>query len=438
MKTYMNDNKLLELWQVRKFTNASTDINFKPASTAESYKWITETLKRFNYLKLSKTDKGTVKAYISRITKYSRAQLNRLIKKYKKKRIVKGERRKKRNSFATIYKQDDILLLAETDECHQTLSGPSTKKLFERGYAIFKDSCYERLAAISVAHIYNLRKKNIYCDKRRHFTKTKRSSVIIGEKRKPNPNGAPGYLRIDTVHQGDQDKVKGVYYINAVDEVTQMEVVSAVEKISENYLIPVLEQIIEYFPFEIKEIHSDNGSEYINARVSKMLNKLLIELTKSRARQTNDNALVEGKNGSIIRKWFGYVHIQQKHAALINDFLRKYFISYINYHRPCYYASVITDAKTGKQRKKYLYDDIMTPYEKLKSLPNARQYLRPGVSFVKLDTLAKKETDLESARKVKQAREKLFQMFNGSLKPVDLWTSSCSQKTLTRNSQSTA
>jgi transposase InsO family protein len=413
MKTYMNDNELLELGQVRKFTNASTDINFKPASKVESYKWITETLKRFNYLKLSKADKGIVKAYISRITKYSRAQLNRLIKQYKKKRIIKGERHRKRNSFTKAYKQEDILLLAETDECHQTLSGPTTKKLFERGYTVFKDRRYERLATISVAHIYNLRKKNIYCDKRRHFTKTKRSAVIIGEKRKPNPNGEPGYLRIDTVHQGDQDKVKGVYYINAVDEVTQMEVISAVEKISENYLIPVLGQIIGSFPFEIKEIHSDNGSEYINATVSKMLNKLLIELTKSRARQTNDNALVEGKNGSIIRKWLGYVYIQQKHAALINEFLKKYFISYVNYHRPCYYATVIIDEKTGKQRKKYSYDDVMTPYEKLKSLPNAEQYLRPGISFAKLDILAKKETDLESARKAKQAREKLFRMFDG-------------------------
>jgi transposase InsO family protein len=407
----MNDTELLELREVRKFINASTTISFSPANQAESYKWIAGTLKRFNYFKLSKKDKGTVRTYLAKRTRYSRAQLNRLIEQYRKKRWI-GKKHRVRNCFAKRYTSADILLLAETDECHQTLSGPATKKLFERGYNVFEDSRYERLAGISVAHIYNLRKRNIYCEKRRYFTKTQRSMVAIGERRKPSPNGEPGYLRIDTVHQGDQDKEKGVYYINAVDEVTQMEVICAVEKISENYLIPVLEQIIEFFPFVVKEIHSDNGSEYINRTVARMLNKLLIELTKSRARQTNDNALVEGKNGSIVRKWFGYCYIPQKHAALINEFLKKYFVSYINYHRPCHYPVITVDEKTGKQRKRYPYDKMMIPYEKLKSLPEAKQYLKTGVSFAELDTIAKKETDLEAARKAKQAREKLFQIFD--------------------------
>jgi len=407
----MNDAELLELEKVREFVNASTTIRFSPANQVESYKWIAGTLKRFNYFKLSKKDKGTVRAYLAKRTGYSRAQLNRLIAQYKKKRWI-GVKCRTRNCFTKRYTVTDILLLAETDECHQTLSGPATKKLFERGYNVFEDSRYERLASISVAHIYNLRKHNTYCEKRRHFTKTQRSMVTIGERRKPNPNGEPGYLRIDTVHQGDRDKEKGVYYINAVDEVTQMEVICAVEKISENYLIPVLEQIIESFPFVVKEIHSDNGSEYINRTVARMLNKLLIELTKSRARQTNDNALVEGKNGSIVRKWFGYCYIPQKHATLINEFLKKYFISYINYHRPCHYPVVTVDEKTGKQRKRYPYANMMTPYEKLKSLPNAEQYLKLGTSFRALDIAAQKETDLEAAKKAKLAREKLFRSFN--------------------------
>jgi transposase InsO family protein len=234
--------------------------------------------------------------------------------------------------------------------------------------------------------------------------------VAIGERRKPNPNGNPGYLRIDTVHQGDLDKVKGVYYINAVDEVTQMEVVCAVEKISEQYLIPVLEQLIELFPFEIKEIHTDNGSEYINRMVAKLLNKLLIELTKSRARQSNDNALVESKNGSIVRKWLGYCHIPQRHAPIINEFLKNYLVPYINYHRPCHYADIKVDEKTGKQKKTYPYKKMMTPYEKFKSLTEVEQYLKTGITLEELDITANKETDLEAARKVKKARENLFQI----------------------------
>jgi transposase InsO family protein len=408
MKTYMHDLELQDTAQIQEFVTGCSAVSFKPIDKAESYKWIGRTLKRFGYFKLYKKNKGLVRSYIKKVTGYSRAQLNRLIAQYRDKHWI-GMKMRSRNCFEKKYTHADVLLLVETDECHQTLSGQATKKLFERGYSVFKDERYVRLKDICVAHIYNLRKCDIYRGRRRVFTKTKKSMVAIGERRKPNPNGKPGYLRIDTVHQGDQDKEKGVYYINAVDEVTQMEVICAVEKISERYLIPVLEQLIESFSFEIVEIHADNGSEYINGTVVKLLNKLLIELTKSRARQTNDNALVESKNGSIVRKCFGYCYISQKHAPIINEFLKNSFIPYINYHRPCYYPVIKVDEKTGKQKKIYPYDTMMTPYEKLKSLPDAKKYLKAGVCFAELDIEAGKNTDLEAAREVQKAREKLFQ-----------------------------
>ena len=72
------------------------------------------------------------------------------------------------------------------------------------------------------------------------------------------------------VHQGDFDKKKGVYHINAIDEVTQFEVVLSVEKISESFLMPILEKLLSYFPFDVKGFHSDNGSEYINHNVSRL------------------------------------------------------------------------------------------------------------------------------------------------------------------------
>jgi transposase InsO family protein len=404
----MNDIELQDLGKIEEFVAGCAAVSFKPINQSESYKWIAMVLKRFGYFKLSKKDKGLVRSYIIKATGYSRAQANRLIAQYREHHWI-GKKKSLRNCFKKNYTYEDILLLAETDECHQTLSGNATKKLFERAYTIFGDKRYVRLKDISVAHIYNLRKNRIYTGKRRVFTKTKRSMVSIGERRKPNPNGKPGYLRIDTVHQGDQDLKKGVYYINAVDEVTQMEVICAVEKISENYLIPVLEQLIESFPFGIIAMHADNGSEYINHTVAKLLNKLLIELTKSRARQTNDNALVESKNGSIVRKWLGYCHIPQKYATIINEFLRNDFVPYVNYHRPCYYPVIIVDEKTGKRKKTYPYATMMTPYEKLKSLDEAEKYLKTGLTFAKLDELSSKETDLEAARKAQQGREKLFQ-----------------------------
>jgi transposase InsO family protein len=119
------------------------------------------------------------------------------------------------------------------------------------------------------------------------------------------------------VHQGDLDKQKGVYHINAVDEETQFEVVASVAKISKHYLIPILEQMLETFPFKILGFHSDNGSEYINQNVAKLLKKLLIKFTKSRSRHSNDNTLAESKNASVVRKVLGYRHIPQKWAGII-------------------------------------------------------------------------------------------------------------------------
>ncbi len=182
------------------------------------------------------------------------------------------------------------------------------------------------------------------------------------------------------------DKIKGVYHINAVDEVTQMEVVCAVEKISEAYLIPVLEQIINTFPFKVLGLHADNGSEYINQHVAKLLQKLFIELTKSRPRHSNDNGLVESKNGSVVRKHFGYIHIQQRFAPQINEFYNQHFNDYINFHRPCYFPVTSINCK-GKQTKLYPYEAIMTPYEKFKSIENAKQYLKENETFERLDKL---------------------------------------------------
>jgi len=136
---------------------------------------------------------------------------------------------------------------------------------------------------------------------------------------------------VDTVHQGDREGEKGVHHINAVDEVTQWEVVGCTAKISEHYLLPILEAMLHQFPFKIRGVHSDNGSEFVNHTVAKLLNKLLVEFTKSRANRSNDNALVEGKNGAVISKHMGYEYIGAGHSECIQKFYMAHFNTYLNY-----------------------------------------------------------------------------------------------------------
>jgi len=214
------------------------------------------------------------------------------------------------------------------------------------------------------------------------------------------------------VHQGDQDGIKGVYHINAVDEVTQYEVVLSCERISEQFLIPILTEMLETFPFNISGFHADNGSEYINHKVAELLNNLNIELTKSRSRHSNDNALAEeSKNASVVRKIFGYSHIEQHWADKLNSFNREHLNLFLNYHRPCYFPTTLTDDK-GKERKQYHYGKMMTPYVKLKSLDQSEGYLKDALSFELLDKEAYKVSDNQAADQMNLAKKRLFKQIN--------------------------
>jgi len=349
----MNDTHLSSFDEIEAFLAGTQAIEFTFPDAAARYAWVQATLTRFGYARLNRHQKGLLRRYLQHVTGYSRQQLTRLVARY----LKTGKLHKasyQRHSFPRRYTREDIRLLARTDELHGTLSGPATKKILERQFRVFAQPEYERLASLSVSHLYNLRHHTVYVRLRGQFDKTHPTQIAIAERRKPRPQGRPGFLRVDSVHQGDQDGLKGVYHINAVDEVTQFVCLGCTERISETYLIPVLETLLDAFPFTILGFHADNGSEYINHRVARMLNKLLVEFTKSRSRKTNDNALVESKNGSVVRKQFGYAHIPQKFAPLINVFNRDHLNPYLNFHRPCFFPQVTTD-RQGTQRKLYPY-----------------------------------------------------------------------------------
>jgi transposase InsO family protein len=412
----MEEAKLATLAQIKAFLEGTSEVSFRVPKD-ERNQFIERVFKRFGYAPNGRADKGTLLRYIERMTGLSRQQVTRLVRLYRKdgKLPKRQQRAAPANGFTRHYTLADVVLLAEMDVLHSTLSGPATKKLMERAYQMFGDLRFERLAGISVSHLYNLRSSRPYQSKRRHWSKTNPTGVPVGKRRAPQPNGLPGYIRIDSVHQGDQDGIKGVYHINAVDCVTQMQFVATCEKISEAYLLPVIRQLLDGFPFVILGFHSDNGSEYINFKVAKLLEKLLVEFTKSRPRHSNDNALAESKNASVVRKHLGYAHIPQYCASSANAFCADFLNPYVNFHRPCFFPETITDAK-GKERKQYRYKDMKTPYGKFKSIPKAGQYLKEGVTIEQLDAQAAKMSDNDAALALNNARKKLFKSISALIK----------------------
>jgi hypothetical protein len=348
-----------------------------------------------------------VRALMAKMAGLSLPQITGLIRSYRQDgelRVHAGTRRQ----FPVKYTNEDLELLIEVDRAHQRLSGPATRRIIEREWQVFGRREYARLAEISVAHLYNLRNSVGYRQRAAEFTQTNPSPIAIGERRRPDPKGRPGYLRVDTVHQGDWEGEKGVYHINAVDAVTQWEILGCASRISEQHLLPVLEAMLHQFPFVIVGFHADNGSEFVNHTVAHLLNKLLVEeFTRSRPNRSSDNALVESKNGAVIRKHMGYGHIASEHADRIQRFYMAHFNPYLNYHRPCGFAQVKLDER-GRRQRRYPHQQYATPYEKLHSLAEAHCYLKEGIRWAIRDGFAYALSDTEAARRMMRAKAELL------------------------------
>ena len=404
MVTMLDDSLLETIDNLRKFVDGSLPISFRPLRREDRSQWIRSTLVRFKYLMLKRADKKIVRQYVMKISSLSRAQITRHITAYRDNMPICVPY--KRHQPFQVYTQSDTKLLAETDNLHQRLNGAATIVIMETEYER-GDQRYVRLKDISVSHLYRLRGTKRYCSHSITYKKTNPVQTPIGERRKPESNETPGFLRVDSVHQGDFDGKKGVYHINPVDEVTQWEVPVAVETLQESCVEPALDETSQFIPFVIKNFHSDNGSEYINEIVEQFLKRWKSKQTKSRPRHSNDNGLAETKNGAIIRKHMTHYHIPQHFAVRINKFYRDHLIPYLNFHRPCAFPDVeiLSD---GKKKITYPKKNYMTPYEKLKSLPDWEQYLRPGITQAMMEKQVIAKTPNQAARDMQKAKKKLF------------------------------
>jgi len=417
----MDETRLRSIEQLQNFLNATPEVAFTAsevggAADNQRYEHLSRVLARFDYPRRNKRDRGVVPAYLRRTTGYGRAQLTRLVTRWADNRVAQRPLVKRYRApaapFARKYTAVDVALLVAMDRAHEDVCGAAITHLLQRAHAVYGDERYERLADLSVSHLYNLRKRADYQAQRVSFVKTRAVCNPIGLRKAPSPNGRAGYVRIDTVHQGDLDGVKGVYHITCVDEVSQWQVKACVQGISEAFLLPVSAFILQQFPFEIVGFHSDNVSEYINGRVAKLLQKLLVEQTKSRSRHSNDNALAESKNASVVRKHMGYSHIPQRYAKPINVFYQELFNPWLNLHRPCMFASETVSPK-GKVVKRYRHADVKTPLGALNELcGKGLARLKEGVTLAALQAIAQTQTDLAAAQEMQRAKAELFRLFN--------------------------
>ena len=303
MNITMDDSRLLNVTQLRQFLKASQKVvvSLEKASIARKYSFIEKTIKQFSYPHLSKKDKRIVLSYIKKVTGYKKHRVYQLTARAEQGTLKSVHYRRVKPH--KIYTSGDIKLLEKTDELHLRLSEDATKEILRREFVMFHHAPYRTISRVSHSHITNLRHAPLY--KSSWINHTKARQIPIGVTRPPENYGRPGSIRVDSVSHKD------VYRINSVDEITQWEIVFCVPQLSEACMKIALEEILSDYPFVIFNFHSDRGHETINYVVADLLQRLVIKQTKSRSCHSGDNALVETKNGSIIRKNMGWEHIDR-------------------------------------------------------------------------------------------------------------------------------
>ena len=415
----MNEAQVRTLEQVRQVVAGTQALEFKRAQDDEGrYGWIGSVLQRFGYRTLKRADRGVLLVYLQRLSGYSRAQVKRLVAVWVSGAPLVKRYRAPEHAFARRYTAADVALLAEVDRAMSTLSGPATACVLRRQRDVFADPRFERLGSISVGHLYNLRNSAPYRAQRVVLSKTRPTkAATIGVRKAPAPEGRPGFIRIDSVHQGDQDGIKGVPHQrrglrhsvggggHGADDLRGA---PAERHRADAGAVPVRDSgLPRRQPWG--KGPPPLSSEYVNHAVARMLDKLRIEFTRSRPRRSNDNGLAETKNGAVVRKLFGYAHIPQRHATRFNTFCVEYLNPFLNFHRPCLFATDVLDPnKPGRIKRVYRPKDAMTPLDKLASLSDAGQYLREGIALEELYKLARALTDVQAAEELNEARAALF------------------------------
>jgi len=135
-------------------------------------------------------------------------------------------------------------------------------------------------------------------------------------------------------------------------------------------------------------------------------------LTRTSAHQSNDNALAEIKNASVVRKHMGYSHIPKKYAKPINVFYEGVPNSWLTLHHPCLFATDVV-SQTGKVKKVYKNKDAKTPLERLVQLnEKGLVTFKAGITLQDLLAQAMRQTDLQAAQEMQKAKADLFELIN--------------------------
>lgn len=185
----------------------------------------------------------------------------------------------------------------------------------------------------------------------------------------------PGYCELDTVaHCGSSLSGDFSYTLNITDMLTGWSEEEAFIGKAQSRVIPALDRMKQRMPFPLKGADPDNGSEFINGAMIRYCMENKIEFTRGRPYKKNDNAHIEQKNWTHVRKVFGYVRVEEQEIVdLMNDLNRNELRLYKNFYQPV--MKLVDKHRIGKhqQRIKRVYDIPRTPYQRTLDCPDVSE-----------------------------------------------------------------
>ena len=412
----LQTERLRTMEQVRAFVEGSEPVDYQPKDRASAYAFVRRTLAAFDYHRLGRADRGCVRAYIGKACGFSAAQISRLIRQQAETGAVVD--RRARNSgrpFETVYAAADIRLLAEVDEAFGGMSGLATCEILRRARDVHGDARFERLADVSRSHLYNLRATRTYRTKRTTWAKTRPSPVAIGVRKAPEPNGQPGFLRVDTVHLGDRGRAqgrvrrqrrgrghavrarwRGAGHLGAVHGSGAGSAAAPVPVRRAG--LPRRQRL------RVRQPPRRQAAEQAARRVHEVAPAALQrQRPSSRARTPTWCAGI----------WATSTSPSASPTTWTASPARACRRSSTSTAPACSPPSAWTPrARCGEPTAA---TTCSTPLEKLKSLPGAASFLREGAGFADLDRAAAAQTDMQAAKSLNRARDELFRKVHGAV-----------------------
>lgn len=174
----------------------------------------------------------------------------------------------------------------------------------------------------------------------------------------------PGFCEIDLVsHSGPNASGEFIYSLNVTDIHTGWSETRAVMGKGETGVVAALDDVRKSLPFRLKAIDSDNGSEFINYHLYRYCKKHRIQFTRGRPYKKDDNAHIEQKNWTHVRRIFGWERYDTpEQLKAMNMLYRGNLRVMMNLYQPC--VKLLRKERVGSKLRRY-YDTAKTPLDRL-------------------------------------------------------------------------